>query len=764
MKRRAFLQRAGWLLAALGLTETGLWQLGDRYQRVLAASTSRKLALLIGINRYPCQGSLCEPLQGCLTDVALQRELLVHRFGFQPEDVLVLTDQQATWQGITDAFLNHLTAQAKAGDVVVFHFSGYSRQVSLIGDDGATVQHSLVPVDALDAPVESLSDLLAETLLLLLRSLPTDQITTILDTSYTLHRKPEPAKPSGEDSVEMFRVSTFLRRRDRLDAIGGKLGYAELALQEQLRTQLHLTKAQVSLARSTGQIPGILLTATSNSSMPRVGNSPAFEARWSGFSAGLFTYALTQHLWSATPATSVQVSLSRAIGTVEQVVGDAQHPDLGGQKSQAPLPLAKHLPPDSMPGNGVITEVDADGKTGRLWLAGLPPTVLECYGINSLFTLSPSTANAPTKRVQVYGRDGLTARVRLVEPVSSTTPSTEQLDTPPVLIPGQRVQEAVRLLPRDVGLTIALDPNLERIERVDATSALGTIPYVKVATGDQSADYLFGKVSVPNRYGLLTIGQELLPGTVGEGGEAIKQAVHRVTPYLQRLLAAKLLRLTANEASSTLPVRIALELAQPDENVVVYRETPTVRTLGLPPLSPTGTTPSATLVGIPTIPVGSRIRYRIQNAGDRTLYLMIMGTDSNGSITALYTGSSSTIPDVKPSLQPIVLSPSETLVVPQPSSSAEWIVREPAGLAEFHLFLSVRPFAQTLATLETSTRMIGSGQRISPLENPVEVARAVLQDLQAASLSLEAALNPASDTFALNVNAWATLSVVYQVG
>ncbi len=305
---------------------------------------------------------------------------------------------------------------------------------------------------------------------------------------------------------------------------------------------------------------------------------------------------------------------------------------------------------------------------------------------------------------------------------------------------------------------------MERIERVDATSALAAIPYVKAAAGDQSVDCLFGKVSAPNQYGLLSVGQEPLPGTEGEGGEAIKQAIHRVTPQLYRLLAAKLLRLTANEASSGLAVRVAMELAQPDERVLSYRETPGVRLLGLSPLSPSASPLSPIMVGVPTIPVGSRIHYRVQNVSDRALYLMLMGTDSNGAAIALYTGQSAiTTPEIKPSLQAVVISPGESLVVPQPSNASEWIIREPKGLAEIHVLFSTRPFTQMLAMLATSARTIGNSQRIGSPNNPVEVARALLQDLHQASLSLEPTLNPAPDVFALNVNAWATLSFVYQV-
>lgn len=57
------------------------------------------------------------------------------------------------------------------------------------------------------------------------------------------------------------------------------------------------------------------------------------------------------------------------------------------------------------------------------------------------------------------------------------------------------LQEAVRVLPRNISLSIALGAGLERIERVDATSAFATIPHVSlVIAGEQPADYLFGRV------------------------------------------------------------------------------------------------------------------------------------------------------------------------------------------------------------------------------------------------------------------------------
>ncbi|HAG85151.1 MAG TPA: peptidase C14, caspase catalytic subunit p20, partial [Cyanobacteria bacterium UBA12227] len=143
IKRRQFLQFAGSALATLGLTQLDLERLSNRYARVLAQSTPRKLALLIGINTYKQV-----PLQGCVTDVNLQQQLLIHRFGFNPKDILILTDEQATRQGILNAFEEHLIKQAKPGDVVVYHYSGHGSQISDPDCDFPDCLNStFVPVD-----------------------------------------------------------------------------------------------------------------------------------------------------------------------------------------------------------------------------------------------------------------------------------------------------------------------------------------------------------------------------------------------------------------------------------------------------------------------------------------------------------------------------------------------------------------------------------------------------------------------------------------
>ena len=68
IKRRQFLQFTGSTLATLGLSQLDMMRQGDRYAKVLAEKTPRKLALLVGINEYPAGNGL-PALEGCVNDV-----------------------------------------------------------------------------------------------------------------------------------------------------------------------------------------------------------------------------------------------------------------------------------------------------------------------------------------------------------------------------------------------------------------------------------------------------------------------------------------------------------------------------------------------------------------------------------------------------------------------------------------------------------------------------------------------------------------------
>jgi hypothetical protein len=781
LKRRVFLQQAALTLAAFGLSDSGFSLLADRYQQALAQPIRRKLALLVGINQYPEQvgdsssetllDALSIPLRdrslargsmllGCLTDVELQRELLLSRFGFQPNDVLCLTDQQATRQAIEQAFITHLTEQARPGDIVVFHFSGLGSRVKLaVASESRNTEprNTLVPVDGMLPTEESpaVNDLMEETLELLLRSLLTDQITTILDVGYS-------------DLGKAFQGN--LRIRSRPNAPTGQVNVAELALQQQLLSRI---KGSDRIQPSR-LFPGVVLTAA------KLGQV-ATEAQWSGFSAGLFTYALTQQLWRSAPATTLNISLGRAGVAVEQQIGE-QQPQIGGQQGQDQLLPAYFLRPGSSGADGVITTVEADGKTAQIWLAGLSANLLEHYDAASLLMQSSaaSASDAASPLLQIRSRTGLRAIARLVN------------SEPASLQAGQTVQEAVRVLSSDIRLTIALDSSLERIERVDATSAFAAISHVStIAVGEQPADYLFGKaqslaptialslpieppagVSLPKEeltpskssYGLFQLGRVAISNPLIDG-EAVKTAVNRLMPQLQMLLAAKLLRLTENSGSSRLGVRATLETVAPQHRIVVTQQE-TVRAPWMP-LPQRKISESVESAAIATLPLGSQVQYRLENYSDRPVYFVVIGFDGNGNAIAFYPNPQVPTDQNQASFDQgdHLISPGKTLTLPQSDSpNSEWVLRGAAGLAETHLIFSRAPLTQTFAAL-TEMGHLDNRYPVKTLSRPLEVAQAVMQDLHQASNSGSTVSSMAASTaaYALDVNCWATLSFAYRL-
>ncbi len=700
MKRRKFLRGIGSILTLLGVTEAGWLQLGDCYQQALAMPTNRKLALLVGVNQY----NQSPALAGCLTDVELQRELLIHRFGFQPSDILPLTEQQATRQVIETAFNEHLIKQARPGDVVFFHFSGYGSRVQL-ATSLEKAQNALVTIDDSFSTQngKNINLILEETLRLLLRSLPTKYVTAVLDTSFNAAN----IRPSG------------LRIRNYPQVFPATVLDAELDLQKQLSQ------------KALNELPGFLLTATSGE------QQLAMEGLFSGFSAGLFTYALTQHLWESTSATTIQVSLSQAASTI-LTLGGQQQPQILNHKQ------ANHLLPERETAVGAIINVEDNGKTAQVWLGGLPPQVLE-YVINSRFVLATDNLT----KIVLRSRSGLTAKAQ-----------TEQGDTS--LQVGQLVRESIRVLPRNLNLSVALDSRLERIERVDAISAFATVAHVSsVIEGEQPADCIFGRnaprtsdSTSPSRYGLFSLGHELTKSTVGEPGEAVKVAVHRLVPDLQKLLGVKLWRLTANEGSSLLAVKATLEIVSTLEPLI-QRET--VRILN--PLLPV--TSREQSANVPTLAIGTRIQYRVQNQSDRPIYLMLLGLDSNRKAIALYPGRPMEEANtIQQNLFSIMLSVGASAIIPQTASGAGWVIQDSVGQAETQLIFSIAPFTQTLAALEAD-KYPREQHQINKLLNPLEVAQALLQDLHNAS-GLGETIAP-SDNYVLDVNAWASLNFVYQV-
>ncbi len=114
------------------------------------AAPAGKRALLVGINNYKYPDHV-SPLAGSLNDVEEMRQLLITKFGFPPENILVLKDSQATHAGIMDAIQSHLISKTQPGDIVVFHYSGHGSQLKdTTGKMISGLDGTIVPYDSRD--------------------------------------------------------------------------------------------------------------------------------------------------------------------------------------------------------------------------------------------------------------------------------------------------------------------------------------------------------------------------------------------------------------------------------------------------------------------------------------------------------------------------------------------------------------------------------------------------------------------------------------
>ncbi len=145
--------------------------------RIEALAPDRR-ALLVGVGNYArAPGTESENLLGPANDVEIMRALLVERFGFPEEGILVLTEEAATHAAVIRAFTDHLIRPAHPGTEAVFYFAGHgsraadqagagstergSEESTLVCWDGARSAEQRVP-DISDDETHSLLAALAE--------------------------------------------------------------------------------------------------------------------------------------------------------------------------------------------------------------------------------------------------------------------------------------------------------------------------------------------------------------------------------------------------------------------------------------------------------------------------------------------------------------------------------------------------------------------------------------------------------------------------
>ncbi|MGL5034685.1 MAG: caspase family protein, partial [Microcystaceae cyanobacterium] len=469
----------------------------------------------------------------------------------------------------------------------------------------------------------------------------------------------------------------------------------------------------------------------------------AVEFLGDGFSAGLFTYALTQYLWQMTPARRVITVLSQVDEAIAPSMGKYQQPQAFLGKNTSSL-LYGNSSPFSQGSEAIIEKIlePASSNLVTIRFTGVSPLLLDHGVLNSCYrVISEATADSSGDiLLQVTEQTGLNAKA-LVFNSKVTLSGKEPL------------QESIRAIPRHLGLTVALDSQFDRIERVDSTSAFSAIAAVTgvINAGEQRADCVLGKKA--GGYGLFTEGGRLLFSAETGNTEAIKSVIGKLTPKLEQVLAKKWCDLTANEYSSRLGLRATLAVLQDSKAIAVLtKETgrydfSTNSALDMPPKP----IKSPETPGLVSIASGSRLQYRLENHQAQPLYFVILGIDANGKAIAWYPGD-----------QPESIPPQQSQMIPDPISTISWRVPSNRGLTQMKVIASLQPFQQFWEALAenlpnlTAPDATSHPAQILEIQNPLAIAQSLLDDLHRNSAVSSTMINNTTDYYALDMKIWAT--------
>jgi len=109
---------------------------------IIPPTITEKYALLVGINKYQHPGN---DLLGCVNDVINLRNILITVFGFDPNNIIVLTDSEATRSNTLDNL--KWLVQHENSELVYQNSSHGSYVLDLNGDEIDGYDEILIPYD-----------------------------------------------------------------------------------------------------------------------------------------------------------------------------------------------------------------------------------------------------------------------------------------------------------------------------------------------------------------------------------------------------------------------------------------------------------------------------------------------------------------------------------------------------------------------------------------------------------------------------------------
>jgi hypothetical protein len=736
MKRRHFLQFAGSALTAMGLSQTGFLRQADRYGKVLAQSTPRKLALLIGVNQY--EDSRISNLSGCIKDVEMQYQLLVHRFGFNPSDILMLTDDEAltpTRDNILQAFQEHLIQQARPGDIVVVHYSGHGSQV--IDPNPITVSQcgvnsnpnglngTLVPRDAMPERVRDseviVTDIMGRSLFLLMERIQTENLTVVLDSCFS---------GSGTRGNARVRSTNEARLDGRGDGLQLSPSPAELGNQARWMRELNLDDSEFHRRRSLGIAKGVAIGSASCDQL-------AYEQPYDrGQTAGTFSYLLTNYLWQtpiAEPANTVKVNLVRSTRVFTRDRGE-QIPIFEEAPDSNNLAEPLYFQPPQQPfADGVVTNVT--GAQIEIWMGGTSSALLETVQPGAIYSLLNPTTGELVGDIGLQSRNGLYAYGELLEGQSIDVQA------------GMLVREKLKALPNPT-LQIGVDPTLAA-EQVAAETALQTV--LQTTSGEQTVnrinvlpvdqqsnlEYVLARTTEAMQEQLRQAGETdlppigsvglyaadlsgIVPNTAGSVNESATAAVNRLQPRFKSLLVTRVLQELASTESSL------------QVNGTIYTDSGRGPSIPIVSRNAQPSTSSGIQVGLTsaTYQTDELIEMEITNSEPEAVYLSSLVIDSQGNIVVLHPARWDA-PD-----EAARIDSDESIVVPRAEDGVQFRLSG-SGFIEVLTIVSQQPLRSLLRNLQAIASRGGRdrGAVLFDEGDPLDLVTDLLGDMDSLSRS-----------------------------
>lgn len=188
-------------------------------------STGRRRALLIGINY-----SGHKELKGCVQDVKYIAHLLISRFKFRREEMLILTDEPHDVYGVKSGkptryqmlkAMEWLMRGADHGDSLFFHFSGHGTSVpDEDGDEADGFDETICPVDYENSGMITDDELYYKMIVRVPRGA---RFTAIMDCCHS---------GTAMDLPYIYDVENGEMRDDRLEVVGFREGRLKRTLQK----------------------------------------------------------------------------------------------------------------------------------------------------------------------------------------------------------------------------------------------------------------------------------------------------------------------------------------------------------------------------------------------------------------------------------------------------------------------------------------------------------------------------------------------------